>query len=83
MSFREEQMKYKKYKSNVSKNQYRCANCGRTINIHRSVDKALCPSCGKIIERNEKNNIEHITFISRLQMSYYRFQRRLHEQIYN
>ena len=79
MSFREEQMKYKNYKSNASKNQYRCINCGRTINIHRSVDKALCPSCGKIIERNEKYNIEYISRMEFLKTRYYHFKRNLDE----
>ena len=54
MSFREEQREYANYKKNASKNQYRCKNCCRTIYIPRDKEKSLCPSCGQMIEKNEK-----------------------------
>lgn len=75
MSIRDEKIKYENYKRNASKNQYRCMNCYRTITIPKFRDKQLCPSCGKMIERNEKYNIENIMIISRLQRSYYHFKK--------
>lgn len=75
MSIRDEQIKYDNYKNSASKNQYRCMNCYRTITIPKFRDKQLCPSCGQMIERNEKNNIENIMIISRLQRSYYHFKK--------
>ena len=75
MSIREEKTKYDNYKNSASKNQYRCMNCYRTITIPKFRDKQLCPSCGKMIERNEKYNIENIMIISRLQRSYYHFKK--------
>ncbi len=75
MSIRDEQIKYDNYKNSASKNQYRCMNCYRTITIPKFRDKQLCPSCGKMIERNEKYNIENIMIISRLQRSYYHFKK--------
>lgn len=73
MSIRDEQIKYDNYKNSASKNQYRCMNCCKTVYIPRGKDKVLCSTCGHIIERNDKTNIEHITMISRLQRSYYHF----------
>lgn len=75
MSLKDEQIKYDNYKNSASKNQYRCMNCYRTITIPKFRDKQLCPSCGKMIERNEKYNIENIMIISRLQRSYYHFKK--------
>ena len=75
MSIRDEQIKYDNYKNSASKNQYRCMNCYRTITIPKFRDKQLCPSCGQMIERNEKYNIENIMIISRLQRSYYHFKK--------
>lgn len=75
MSIRDEQIKYDNYKNSASKNQYRCMNCYRTITIPKFRDKQLCPSCGHMIERNEKYNIENIMIISRLQRSYYHFKK--------
>lgn len=81
MSLRDEQREYTNYKKNASKNQYRCKNCCRTIYIPKNKDKSLCPSCGQMVEKNEKNNISHIMDIQRLQVTYLKFQRKLNEQI--
>lgn len=79
MNIRIEQERYNRHKNEISKNQYRCNTCGHTVYIHPTKDKVLCECCNKYIERNEKYNISHITLISRLQVTYYHFQRRLNE----
>ena len=63
---------YDKHKSSIAKNQYRC-NCGHSVYINPHCDKYICKYCGNYVYRNEKNNIEYITLISRLQMSYIKF----------
>lgn len=75
MSLRDEKNKYEIYKKNASKNEYRCMNCCRTIYIPIGKDKKLCPTCGQMIERNEKNNIENISIINRLKIGYYHYQK--------
>ena len=75
MSIREEKTKYDNYKDSASKNQYRCLNCCRTVTIPKGKNSNLCPSCGQMIERNEKYNIENIMLKSRLQRSYYHFKK--------
>lgn len=82
MSVKTDQENEDRRKTLRSKNEYRCRTCGHTVYIHPTKDKVLCEFCNRYIERNEKNNIEHITFISRLQMSYYRFQRRLRGDVF-
>lgn len=74
MISKREKKEYDRFKNSASKNQYRCMNCCKTVYIPRGKDKVLCSTCGQMIERNEKTNIEHITMISRLQRSYYHFQ---------
>lgn len=82
MNIRKQQEKYNKFKTERSHNEYRCSTCGHTVYIHPSKDKVLCKFCNKYIERNEKYNISHITLISRLQMSYLKYQRRLRGDVF-
>lgn len=82
MISKRDKKEYDRFKNSASKNQYRCMNCCKTVYIPRGKDKVLCSTCGHIIERNEKTNIEHITMISRLQMRYHYFNsKRTNEQI--
>ena len=83
MNIRIDQENENRRKTLRSKNEYRCSTCGHTVYIHPSKDKVLCEFCNRYIERNEKYNISHITLISRLQVTYLNYQRRLNEQIYN
>lgn len=82
MNIRIEQERYNRHKNEISKNQYRCNTCGHTVYIHPTKEKVLCEFCNRYIERNEKYNISHITLISRLQVTYYNFQRRLKGDVF-
>ena len=73
---------YSKIKEDKSQNEYRCVHCYHTVYIHPTKEKVLCEFCNRYIERNEKYNISHITLISRLQVTYYNFQRRLKGDVF-
>ena len=65
-----------KIKEDKSQNEYRCVHCYHTVYIHPSKNKQLCHFCGHYIERNEKYNILHISFISYLERRYYNFKKK-------
>ena len=82
MNIKLEQERYNRHKNEISKNEYRCKTCGHTVYIHPSKNKVLCEFCNKYIERDEKYNISHITLISRLQVTYYHFQRKFRGDVF-